>query len=76
MSEKKKNSNDMPFLVKIFGGKTFVEKVLMRNLDIILYALLLVFIYMGNRYVCEKMMLDIRKTNQSVKEYKFKNLTV
>ena len=31
---------------------------------------------MGNRYSCEKKLLDIRQTNENIKEYRFLSMTL
>jgi hypothetical protein len=62
-------------LKELFTGTILTKKAIVKQLPFILYITFLAFIYIGNRYHAEKVIRDIDKLQQEVKDLRAESIT-
>lgn len=63
-------------LRKILGGDILTADLLRRQIWLILIIVAFVIVYVGNRYSCQKSMLEINRLNRELVDTKYKTLSL
>jgi hypothetical protein len=76
MSEAKKKSGKRLTLLYVLGGGILKEDVIVKHMKLIIFIVLLVFVYIGNRYTCMRKLRDIDRLQRELRDVRFEALSV
>ena len=62
-------------LRKILGGDFLTAQMLRRQIGVVLLILIFIFIYISNRYSCQKSLIEIDQLNTELTDAKYKALS-
>lgn len=62
--------------VYVFGGSVLTEDFLLKNIRFISIVLLIIFVFIGHRYVVLQQMSEMEKLKQQLKDAKYEALTI
>ena len=73
--KKKKKENRFSFLY-ILGGGILKEDFIVRHTKMIVLVVVLIFIFIGNRYVCMQRLREIDRLQQQLRDVRFEALSI
>lgn len=71
-SPKKKKTN---WFAKIIAGDILLEKVIQKNVLVLLVAVMLIIVYINNRYLYQRDLIEKNKLELVLKDIKYRALT-
>lgn len=75
MAKKDKKKSPILYWREVMGGKYLTGDWLRRNVWYILLLVVMILVYVSNRYKCQQVVLDNRKVSDSLFDYRCKALT-
>ncbi|MDR2056962.1 MAG: hypothetical protein LBP83_01520 [Dysgonamonadaceae bacterium] len=75
-TEKKKSGKKKNSLLKILIGDILTENYVIKQSKLLLWIVLLVLIFISNRYSCVKKLAEIQELNDSLKLLQYENLAL
>ena len=73
--KEKKKENRFSFLY-ILGGGILKEDFIVRHTKMIVLVVVLIFIFIGNRYVCMQRLREIDRLQQQLRDVRFEALSI
>ena len=73
--KEKKKENRFSFLY-ILGGGILKEDFIVRHTKVIVLVVVLIFIFIGNRYVCMQRLREIDRLQQQLRDVRFEALSI
>lgn len=76
MATKNKEKTPVEYWREVMGGKYLTGAWLQRNLKYVLMLIVMVLIYISNRYYCQQAMLEGKQLTDTLMDRRYKALTV
>lgn len=75
MAKNTKQKSPVEYWREVMGGKYLIGDWLKHNIKFILFIIVLVLIYISNRYNCQQAMLEGKQLSDTLLDRKYKALT-